>query len=219
MSFKRLTWMFAALLALNFVSCEKDFLNQDVPPEPELDTNWMKGEEVPIIKEFYMKVKVDTVLYVFQDDLSGYSNRADSLRGEPCSQTETHFIQRSGFYNNGINEMEVDFMFCYPDNATSNARKTFLSNVTYPFANPQIGRTTNGVRISWRDKNGDLWASKPGTGATSNYSFRILKEEANAVDTLSESIITGTMDLFLFKGNQSVRLEGAEFRMRLGKFD
>ncbi len=206
-----------------FMSCEKDDLRQDVPRDEPFDDSWGRGDSIPLVSRHYFRAKIDSKVVVLQDSIQNYISVFNSTRYGICDGDSN--IDFMGFATalrpevQNRNSIEIQFLKCVPDNATPQERAASIYKGAYPFGSTEIGARVTGVLITWTDDNGNQWRSRPSTGAQNNYRFQLtepLTQESPGVG--SDYYIEGVMDLDLFFGSQSIRVERGEFRLKMSDF-
>lgn len=224
MKITRLLFLIAVLSAPLFISCEKDDLKQDVPRDEPFDENWGEGDSVPLVARHYFTAKIDSEVVVLQDSIRNYISLFSSTRYGICDGDSA--VDFMGFgtvlrpESQNRNSLEIQFLSCVPDSATPEERAATIYKGAYPFGSTEIGARRSGVLVIWTDSKGNQWKSRPSTGALNNYRFQltepITEEDAGYG---ANYYIEGVVDLDLFYGSQSIRLEKGEFRMKISDFE
>lgn len=206
-----------------FMSCEKDDLRQDVPRDEPFDDSWGRGDSIPLAARHYFKAKIDSKVVVLQDSIRDYFSVFNTTRYGICEGDSN--VDFMGFATAlrpdavNRNSLEIHFLKCVPEDASSEERAETIYKGAYPFGSTEIGSRQTGVLIIWTDDNGNQWKSRPSTGAQNNYRFQLtepLTQESPGFG--ADYYIEGVMDLDLFFGSRSIRVERGEFRLKMSDF-
>lgn len=208
------------IAALGFAACQKDDLKQDVSLNEPFDPTWGTGDSIPIYSKFYIKGKFDSVYTAYQDSLQGFKSTVDSISYGPCDTNKNVVGQITTLKDTLTGEgFEIKILSCLINSADSVMNKEEIYERTYPYGSSALTKLTEGVEISWTDKTGTTWTSRRGTGAAENFSFQFLEVlDHDPADSLSDEYVKGHMDLYLYNGSESVRIENTEFSLRIGKY-
>ncbi len=224
MKINKLLFLIAVLASPLFFSCEKDDLKQDVPRDEPFDETWGEGDSVPLVARHYFRGKIDSEVVVLQDSIRNYISLFSSIRYGICGGDSA--VEFMGFGTvlrpeaENRNSIEIQFLSCVPDSATPEERAATIYQGAYPFGSTEIGARQNGVLVIWTDSDGNQWKSRPSTGALNNYRFQLTEPLTDEDASYgSEYYIEGVVDLDLFYGSQSIRLERGEFRLKMSDFE
>lgn len=206
-------------LSLGLIACQKDTLVTDVSHNEDPDLNWGKGDSTPLVTDFYFYGKIDSVMYTLQDSIDGSYNLVFDSTYLGCSDTTTFYGQLTGMYSLGNSySLEVKFLKCIEDVTDLADQQSLLFAGTYPYGSSATLNQIDGVEVSWVDKNGKVWQSLSGSGSSGNDSFVVQLISANPGKGLGEKLILGTMDLNLYNGTESIRIEGGVFSFQYGVY-
>ena len=211
------------LFGFSFIACQKDDLVTDVVHNEEPDYTWGQGDSTPIVSDFYFKGKIDSTLYVLQDSIDGFANLVFDSNYVACdadgSGNGTFYGQLTGMYTlSGDHTLEIKFLKCIADPTDVDDQKKLMFIGTFPYGNSGILDPVFGVEISWVDGSGNVWKSLAGSGATSDDSFQIVTITAASPNVLGNLVILGKMDVHLYNGTRSIRIEGGEFQFQYGVY-
>lgn len=211
---------FLLAMMAGVVACQKDDLKQDASLNEPFDATWGKGDTVKIQRRFYLKAKIDTVLLAIQDSTLKFGAYVDSVGYGDCMDTNKIVGQIAGIRDSITGHgFEFKILSCMEKSADSLKNKATIQKRTYAYGSSNVFNSLEGVEVKWTDKNGKVWQSLPGTGAQQNFSFQIAEvKDHDTGDTLSDAYVFGRLDLQLYNGIESIRVENGEFFMRIGKF-
>jgi hypothetical protein len=207
------------VLTVGFFSCQKDTLVTDVPHNVDPDFTWGKGDSIPIVAPYYFTGKVDSVFYTLQDSINGFYNLVFDSGYVACDSPSVFYGQLTGMYSlSGTHTLEIKLLKCIGDSTSKPDKESLLYIGTYPYGNSNILSYIDGVEVSWVDDTGKIWKSLTGSGSKANDSFQILSVTAAPTNVLGESVILGKMDMTLYNGTESIRIEGGEFQFQYGVY-
>ena len=212
-----------ALFGFGFMACQKDDLVTDVIHNQDPDPNWGQGDSTPIVSRFYFKGKIDSTLYVLQDSINGFANLVFDSSYVSCDSdgngNGTFYGQLTGMYTlSGDHTLEIKFLKCILDPTDVDDQKKLMFIGTFPYGSSAVLDPIFGVEISGVDASGTVWKTLAGSGATSDDTFQILTISAADPNVLGNLVILGKMDVRLFNGTRSIRIEGGEFQFQYGVY-
>ncbi len=207
------------VVGLGLTACQKDTLVTDVPHNVDPDFNWGKGDSIPLVTNFYFYGKIDSVMYTLQDSIDGSYNLVFDSTYLGCNDTTTFYGQLTGMYSLGnAHSLEVKFLKCIEDTSNLADKESLLFAGTYPYGSSTPLNQIEGVEITWVDDNGVVWRSLPGSGSSSNDSFVVQLISPNPGKGLGDNLILGTMDVRLYNGTNSIRIEEGVFSFQYGVY-
>ena len=202
-----------AIASLTFYSCTEETLSAG---QPVIDQAFTPVDTAPIVEEYYFKGKIDSMHVTMQAGLQGVGFFNDSLGFGSCDTNRTVIGHTTGLEKSTGEKLEIRFLKCELNTADSLLNLEKFKTSAYPFGSSSLASLTEGVEIIWTSASGRVWKTRPGTGANTSQSFRVLQLDTSmaAGDTISDLVVTGLIDnVRLFDGVRYVPINEAEFSL------
>lgn len=205
---------FLAGMSAAFLACTEDTLSSG---NPVVDQAFAPVDTAPIVEEYYFKGKIDSMHLTLQAGLQGVSFFNDSLGFGNCDTNKTVIGHTTGLERSSSGEkLEIRFLKCELNTADSLLNLEKFKVSAYPFGSSSLASLTEGVELIWTSSSGRVWKTRPGTGANTSQSFRVLQLDTTmaAGDTISDLVVTGLIDnVRLFDGVRYIPINEAEFSL------
>lgn len=198
---------------ITFFSCTEETLSKG---QPVIDQAFSPVDTAPIVEEYYFKGKIDSQHVTMQAGLQGVSFFNDSLGFGNCDTNKSVIGHTTGLQRSSGEKLEIRFLKCEVNTADSLINLEKFKVSAYPFGSSSLASLTEGVEIIWTSASGRVWKTRPGTGANTSQSFRVLQLDTSvaAGDTLSDLVVTGLINnVRLFDGVRYIPINEAEFSL------
>lgn len=206
-----------------FISCEMD----DTVPlksNPALTDS----SALFINRDIFLTCRVDEgtpeerrFSYTHED---GFVSEAESYIPALCSfnsqtDTITHYLQAERMFFRDTARLEetfeIELVACMPQNSPESLRKEIVFNTGDRFW-LDISDTLDGVRMSYRDEDGNFWSTDNGAQSIDSR-FILSAVIENTVNDRSKYIVFGEFECTMRFRNRAMRLTRGRFKMYAGR--